>query len=307
MTDIGKIVRVPLREVWAHEALGLTTWLENNIDVINDIIDLELTNAEREKAVGDFNVDLTAEDRNGNLVVIENQLGKSDHDHLGKILTYLSNIGAKVAIWIVANPRAEHVKAVSWINESNLADFYLLKLEAIKIGGSEPAPLLTLISEPSDESRRVGETKKELSERHEVRERWWTQLLDQAKRRTKLHANISPGKNNWVGAGAGKSGLAYNYFALRHRTGIELYIDTGDKNENEAIFDRLYQKKNEIESVFGGDLSWERIDRKRACRIAKYYDGGGYSDNEDKWPKLQDHLINAMISFHKAISPYLKS
>jgi len=205
MSDIGKIVRVALREVWPHEASGLTTWLENNIDVVNDIIDLELTNAERERAVGDFNVDLTAEDRNGNLVVIENQLGKSDHDHLGKILTYLSNINARAAIWIVADPRAEHVKAVSWINESNLAAFYLLRLEAIKIGDSEPAPLLTLIAGPSDESRRVGETKKELSERHVLREKWWTQLLDEARKRTKLHAKISPGRNNWVGTGAGKS------------------------------------------------------------------------------------------------------
>jgi hypothetical protein len=306
MPDIGRIVRVALREVWPHEALGLTTWLESNIDVVNDIIALELRNAEREKTVGDFSVDLTAEDRDGDLVVIENQLGKSDHDHLGKILTYLSNINAKVAIWIVADPRAEHIKAVSWINESNLADFYLLKLEALKIGDSKPAPFLTLIAGPSEESRRVGETKKELSERHLLREKWWTQLLSEAKKRTRLHAKISPGKNNWVGTGAGKSGLAYNYFVLQHATGIELYIDTGDKDENKRIFDRLHNEKGAIETAFGEDLSWQRLDTKRACRIAKYFEGGGYRDNEDEWSRLQDRLINAMISFHKAISPYLK-
>jgi len=306
MADIGRITRVPLRDVWPHEALGLTTWLESNVDVINDVIDLQLTNAEREKSVGDFNVDLTAEGRDGDLVIIENQLGKSDHDHLGKILTYLANIDAKAAIWIVAYPRAEHVKAVSWMNESNLADFYLLKIEAIKIGNSEPAPLLTLISGPSDETRRVGETKKELSERHHVRERWWMHLLSEARKRTKLHANISPSKNNWVGAGAGRSGFAYNYFALRHRTGIELYIDTGDKEENKRVFDGLHTKKDDIEIAFGEEISWERLDNRRACRIAKYYEGGGYSDSEDRWPSLHDRLIDAMISFHRAISPYLK-
>jgi len=306
MADIERIVRVPLREVWAHEALGLTTWLEKNIDVISDIIDLKLANVERERAVGDFSVDLTAEDRDGNFVVIENQLGKTDHDHLGKILTYLSNIDAKVAIWIVADPRAEHIKAVSWINESNLAAFYLLRIEAIKIGDSKPAPLLTLIAGPSDESRRVGETKKELSERHILREKWWTRLLDEAKKRTKLHANISPGRNTWASAGAGKSGLSYNYYAIQHRTGIELYIDTDDKEENKRIFDRLYKEKSSIETIFGDHLSWERLDTKKACLIAKYYDAGGYRDSEDKWPKLQDRLIDAMISFHKAISPHLK-
>ena len=92
---IGKIERVNLRDVWKHEAIGLSTWLETNIDVINEQLGLELSNAEREKAVGDFSVDLTAEDRDGNLVIIENQLEKSDHEHLGKILTYLSSLDAK--------------------------------------------------------------------------------------------------------------------------------------------------------------------------------------------------------------------
>ena len=307
MVDIGRIARVPLREVWPHEALGLTTWLESNIDVLNDVIDCELANAEREKSVGDFNVDLTAEDRDGNLVIIENQLGRSDHDHLGKLLTYLSNIDAKVAIWIVADPRAEHVKAVSWVNESNLAAFYLLKLEAIKIEGSKPAPYLTLIAGPSDETRRVGRTKQQFSERHTLRERWWIQLLDEAKRRTKLHAHISPGTNNWVGTTAGKRGLYYNYVALQHRAAIELYIDTGDKNENKRLFDDLYAKKGDIETVFGDGLSWQRLDDKRASRVAKYYEDGGYRDDEDRWPELQSRLINAMISFHRAISPHLRS
>ncbi|MBA7612214.1 hypothetical protein ES703_19450 [subsurface metagenome] len=304
--QIGKIKRVGLREVWKHEALGLTTWLENNIDVISEAIDLELSNAEREKPVGDFNVDLTAEDKNGNLVVIENQLEKSDHEHLGKLLTYLSSLGAKTAIWIVARPRAEHVNAVSWMNESGLANFYLLKIEAIKIEGSPPAPLLTLITGPSEESRKVGEVKKNVSERQTLRLKWWTQLLKKAKVKSNLHANISPCENNWLGTGAGISGLNYNYSALQHSTGIELYIDTGEKDENERIFDKLYQGKNAVETVFGEELQWQKLETKKACIIARYYEDGGYRDNENKWPDLQDKMINRMILFHKAISPFIK-
>ena len=93
-----------------------------------------------------------------------NQLERSNHDHLGKLITYLTAIGAKVAIWIVADPRPEHVSAISWLNESSSASFYLLKVEAIKIGDSEPAPLLTLIVGPSEEARELGETKKGISE-----------------------------------------------------------------------------------------------------------------------------------------------
>lgn len=151
-TMVGKIQRIPLREVWKHEALDFTTWLQENIDVLNDTIDLTLTSAEREQTAGDFSVDLVAEDEDGSPVVIENQLEKSNHDHLGKLLTYLVAIGAKTAIWIVSDPRPEHVNTISWLNESSLASFFLLKVEAIRIGGSPAAPLLTLVVGPSEES-----------------------------------------------------------------------------------------------------------------------------------------------------------
>ena len=133
---IGKIQRVPLREVWKHEALDLTKWLQNNIEVLNEPLDLSLSNAEREQSAGDFSVDLVAEDEDGSLVVIENQLEKSDHAHLGKLITYLTAIGAKKAVWIVADPRPEHVAAIAWLNEGSAAAFYLLKIEGIRIGDS---------------------------------------------------------------------------------------------------------------------------------------------------------------------------
>ena len=130
---IGKLQRVPLREVWGHEALDFTRWLEDNLDVLNDALDITLSSAEREQSAGAFNVDLVAEDEAGNPVIIENQLEKSDHDHLGKLITYLTAIDAKTALWIVSDPRPEHVRAISWLNESSSAAFYLIKVEAIKI------------------------------------------------------------------------------------------------------------------------------------------------------------------------------
>lgn len=110
---IGKIEKVPLREVWKHEAIDFTTWLQQNLDVLNNELDINLDNAEREQSAGSFNVDLVAEDDNGNTVIIENQLEKSDHNHLGKIITYLTALEAKTAIWIVAEPRPEHINAIN--------------------------------------------------------------------------------------------------------------------------------------------------------------------------------------------------
>lgn len=146
----------PLRKVWSNEARDFTTWLEESIGVLNDVIGLSLSNVRREEAAGDFSVDLVAEDESGNLVVIENQLEQSDHKHLGQVITYLVKQDAKVAIWIVKEARSEHIDAISWLNESSSASFYLLKLEE---GSSSSEPLLTTIVDPSGERWKADERK----------------------------------------------------------------------------------------------------------------------------------------------------
>lgn len=304
---IGKIQRVPLREVWRHEARDFTKWLQDNVDVLNDVLDLSLSGAEREHSAGDFNVDLVAEDDAGNPVIIENQLEKSNHDHLGKLLTYLVAIGAKTAVWIVAEPRPEHVNAITWLNESSAAAFYLLKIEGVKIGDSDPAPLLTLIVGPSKESRQVGVTKKDLAERYTIRGNFWTKLLERAKEKTKLHATISPGQYSWIGTGAGRRGLGYNYVVRQHDANVELYIDRGEdsEEENRRIFDALASSKDNIESVFGGSLEWQRLEGKRACRIKKQIEVGGYRDDPSKWSEIHDAMIDAMIRLEKALRPHI--
>jgi len=302
---IGRITRLQLHDIWKHEAYDFTTWLEKNIDVLNDLLDMTLSGVEREKSAGKFSVDLVAEDDMGNPVIIENQLDKSNHDHLGKIITYSTVIGAKVAIWIVADPRPEHVSAISWLNESSSVSFYLLKVEAIKIGDSEPAPLLTVIVRPSEEVRDVGDKKKDLAERHILRGRYWTQLLDYEK--TKIHANISPSNYNWIGTSAGRQGLGYNYSVTQHESAVELYIDKGKESgeQNKSIFDKLYESKDEIESVFGEPLDWQRLNDRRGCRIKKQITIGGYRDDERKWPKTHEAMVDAMIRLEKALKPHI--
>jgi len=303
---IGRIERVPLREVWPHEAQDFTRWVQENLDVLNDVLDISLSGAEREQSAGTFSVDLVAEDESGSAVIIENQFGKSDHDHLGKLVTYLTAIDARAAIWIVSDPRPEHIAAITWLNESSAAALYLGKLEAIRIAGSSPAPLLTLIVGPSEEGREAFETKKDLAERYAIRQRFWTQLLAGARAKTKLHANISPSRENWIGTGAGKRGLAYNYVIRQHDAHVELYIDRGkdSETENKAIFDSLAQPKESIEADFGGHLEWQRLEGKRACRIKKDIDLGGYRD-EDRWPEIQEAMIDAMIRLDKALKPHI--
>lgn len=305
---IGKIQRVPLRDIWKHEAYDFTCWIQENIDVINDVLDLNLSNVEREQTAGNLSVDLIAEDDAGNAVIIENQLEKSNHDHLGKVITYLAVIGAKTAIWIVAEPRPEHVSAIAWLNESTAANFYLLKVEGICIENSKPAPLITLIVGPSEETREVGKTKEEIAERFLIRKRFWTGLLERAKEKTKLHANISPSQHSWIGTGAGKRGLALDYVIRKNEADVELYIDSGKESgsENKQIFDILNSSKSVIEKEFGGPLEWQRLDNKRACRIKKTITIGGYRSEESEWSVIQEAMIDAMIRLDKSLKPFIQ-
>ncbi|MDP1700622.1 MAG: DUF4268 domain-containing protein [Aestuariivirga sp.] len=306
MNSIGKLERVALREVWKHEAYDFTQWLQDNIDVLNEALNITLVNVDREQAAGSFSIDLVAEDEGGAKVIIENQLEKSNHDHLGKLITYLTALNARVAIWIVAEPRPEHVAAISWLNDSSSATFYLVKVEAVRIGISPPAPLLTVIVGPSDEKSEVAATNKEFAERYDVRQRWWEKVVEHPE--GKLHAHITPGMYSWIGTSSGVRGLNLNYAVTQDECAAELYIDRGKNadEENKAIFDQLLAHKTDIEQSFGGPLSWERLDAKRACRIRVTLPGG-YRSPEEEWEGIQTAMIQAMNRLERALRPHLKS
>lgn len=309
---IGKIKKVPLRKLWKKEDKDFTRWLEENIDYLNEILDFDIAIESREEKVGPFKVDLYGEDGFGNKVIIENQLEKTNHDHLGKIITYLTNLGANVAIWITSKSTVEHIKAIEWLNEVTPDDisFYLIKLEAIRIE-SQPlvAPLFTIIKGPSRESKQIGAEKKEYAERHLLRKEFWTQLLDLAKGKTKLYASISPGIHPWISTGAGKSGAAYNLVVTNKFVGCEIYLDRGkefeDPNINKIRFDQLFKHKDEIEKSFGRELNWERLDGKRACRISVRFEGAGLKD-KDEWNRLQKQMIETIIDIERVFKPYIK-
>ncbi len=305
---IARLEKLDLRELWKHEAHGFTKWLAENLDFISDAIGVDLSLVEREASAGPFSVDILAEDNQGHPVIIENQLEQTDHDHLGKLITYMSNLDAKIAIWISRSPRLEHEKAVHWLNETLPADtaFYLLKVEAFKIGNSDPAPLLTIVAGPSFESKQVGGQKKELAERHLLRLEFWTQLLDRAKGKTSLFERISPGTENWISAGAGKSGLSYAFVIRMQDAHVELYISREKPEENKKIFDALHLQKLEAEEKFGSILEWQRLDNRQACRIRYLIEGIGLAER-DNWPQLQEQLIDAMIRLQKALQPSIQN
>ncbi len=304
MSSIGRLERVPLREVWKHEAHDFTVWLQHNVDVVNDITGLDLTSIEREQAAGAFSIDLVAEDGGGGKVIIENQLEKSNHDHLGKLITYLSAMNARAAIWIVSEPRPEHVAAMSWLNDSSSADFYLLKIEAVRIGTSPPAPLLSVIVKPSEDKPSISGANQEFAERHTLRTTWWKTLLTNPM--AKRHAHLTPKPTLYFEARWGAPGLRLTYVISQTENGVELFIGRGNAEENLSVFDVLLAQRGAIEAAFGGALIWDRMEGKNGCRVRAWFQGG-YRAPESQWAAIQDRQVDAMRRLELAFTPLMAS
>lgn len=306
---IGKLEYVPLREIWKHEAYDFTTWLFENCDILNEQVGLTISPIEKEKSVGPFNVDILGEDSAGRAVIIENQLTRTDHDHLGKLLTYMSNLDAKVAIWVSTDPRPEHAAAISFLNENVPQDtqFYLLRLQAFRIGESDPAPLFTIEAGPSEERTAGGEVKKEFAERDKVRYQFFEQLISKANQVTNIFNSVSPiGYQNWVNAGAGKAGIMWAFVVMKKTSRTEFFLGNSDADINKDRYDKLLSHKVEIERNFGEPLNWDFSESRKQQYIRTSCPIGGL-DNQGKWGEIQNDLVERLSRLEKSIGPYIKS
>lgn len=305
---IGKLEPADLRELWRHEALNFTSWLADNCDVLKDQLGLDLTVVEKEKSVGPFSVDILAKDAAGRFVIIENQLERTDHDHLGKVLTYLSNLDAKVAIWISSDPRPEHVTAIDFLNENVPSDtqFYLIRLQAFRIGGSHAAPLFTIEAGPSSERTAGGEIKKGFAEKDKRRYEFFEQLLERCKARTNLFGNVSPvGYQNWVNAGGGKSGLMWTLCATEKVARVELFFCAPSAEVNQRRYDALLARRDEIEKGFGESLLWDFKEGRKQQYIRSRCPIGGL-EQEEEWESIQEDLIERLVKMEGTFRAAIK-
>ena len=306
---VGRLEYVPLREIWKHEAYDFTTWLFENCDILNEQLGLTISPLEKEKSVGPFNVDILAEDSSGRAIIIENQLTRTDHDHLGKLLTYMSNLDAKIAIWVATDPRPEHVAAINFLNENVPQDtqFYLLRLQAFRIGESDPAPLFTIEAGPSEERTAGGSVKKELAERDKIRYQFFEQLLSKANKVTNLFNSVSPvGYQNWINTGAGKAGIMWTFVAMKKTSRTEFFLCHPDYEVNKTRYETLLTQKDEIEQKFGELLNWDFSDSRKQQYIRTICPLGGL-DDEENWEEIQKDLVDRLVRLEKAIGPQIKS
>ncbi len=214
-------------------------------------------------------------------------------------------------ILVSADFGKELTTAVMWLNERQL-DIKCVRVKPYRDGERVLIDVQQVVPLPEVAEYQIQIRKKEQlsrtdrAERYDIRYAFWTGLLERAKKKTELHANISPGEHSGIGTGVGVRGLTLSYAIGQHEGRAELYIDRGEAEWNKKAFDHFYTHREEIEKVFGGPLQWERLDDKRASRIRFDVTTGGYRDETTRWPDVQDAMIDAMVQLEKALRPHLK-
>lgn len=305
---LGKIKEVDIRKVWAHEQYDFSKWLaaEENIKELGDTLNLSLTDVETEKFVGAYRCDIICKDElTGKSVLIENQLEQTNHDHLGKIITYASGLDASVVVWIVAEARQEHASAVEWLNKHTDDDlaFFLIEVHAYTIGDSDPAPMFKIIEQPNDFARSVKAVSRqgELSDSQIKRQEFWTMFNDVVDQRGKPFNKRKATTDHWyeVAVGSSQCHISIDLVNKEHKIRVGLWI-----TDNKELFDTLKEHRAEIEASAGFPLDWDRLDKKKASVICALIPGLDFN-NTDNYPELMNKAIDMVLAERKAFAPYL--
>ena len=265
--------------------------------MLGDEIGLTLTDINKEVFVGSYRCDLVAKDETtGIKVIIENQLEATNHDHLGKIITYASGLDANVVIWIVKEAREEHRSAIERLNNKTTKDisFFLMEIRAYKIGDSLPAPKFVTIEKPNDfvKTANVSVDNGELSKAQAERLNFWNRFNEILASRGKPFNIRKVITDHWydVALGTSEAHISITLVNKTNSIGIEIYI-----NDNKELFDKLYSVSEEIQNELGFNMDWQRLDNKKASRII-YYIGGLDFDNHENYDELINEVIDKVIA-----------
>lgn len=304
--DLGRLEPVNPRSIWPHEALNFTPWLAQNADRLADALGIELEFEATEHAVGGYSLDVIGKDQtNGVVLIVENQLGDSDHGHLGQLLTYAAGTAASTIVWITTRFRDEHRQALTWLNEHTDQDthFFGVELEVVRIGNSAPAPLFKVVALPNDwqKSVRASTVSAGAGTRNELYRQFWAKLLERIKAEHPSWTRASGAAQNWLWITAPIRGCGLNpVFGGRGRIRQELYIDRPMPEQCRAVFDALQSRREEFDAAYGRQLEWDPLDGKKACRIADTAEGN--VENEAEHEKYIEFFIDAGERFRAAIA-----
>jgi hypothetical protein len=303
--DLGSLEELDPRELWKNEEKDFTPWIADNCQQLSKVLGIPFAVEQTEKRVGAYELDIFGRVEGSDApVIIENQLGETDHKHLGQVITYAAGLEAAVVVWIAAKVTDEHKTAIEWLNRNtrDSISFYLVRPEILRIDQSKPAIRFNLEAGPSETKRALQEVvDREDAPRHEFRRKFWADLLTFLTQKGHSWAEgRRTTKEGWISSAVGKSGVGVNVsMALGSRMRVEIYFS----NDREKKLYRVFEsKKAEIERLFADEqMSWEPLEDAAASRIAVYrpYDKEEVSDDTPQRTELFGWIEKNMSRFRE--------
>lgn len=306
MESLGKLQKVEIRRVWEHEARDFSAWLAHpeNLQILADEIGIDIELVGRETDVGRFRIDILGQEPNsGHKIIIENQLEATNHDHLGKVITYAAGLDAKYLVWIVADVLPEHLKAVEWLNEflDDEINLFLIKIEVWQIGNSKPAPKFEIVSARNDWASNLKRTiaASEISETKLKQQKFWEGLAQYIKEHSPSFKSNKPAPQHWINFSMGTSisHIAATLNTRENRLAVELYI-----SDNKEFFTLLKQNASPIEESLGGKFDW--FDARKASGISLKKPVSDVLD-ESQWGAYYVWIFETVQKFKSVFSPYI--
>ncbi len=312
MNNFGELKKIPLREIWSHEPNDFTPWLASNIEALGNVLGLELEITDREASVGDFSLDLLAKDLGSSrTVIIENQLTQTDHDHLGKLLTYAAGFDASTVVWISEVIRDEHRQALEWLNQRTDTEthFFAVVVEVLKIDDSKPAFDFKPVVFPNEWQKSQRQSKStNRSPKGEKYKAYFQALIDELSENHNFTGACTAQPRNRHYFSSGIQGMSIYYevrFTQRGKVRTGIYIGQGSQKENKNLFDALRKRQAEITSSFGSELEWERQDKDVISRIAVYRDGVIESSGSELEEIREWHIEN-LLKLKQVFTPEIE-
>jgi ribosomal protein L13 len=309
---LGKVENVELREIWPDEARDFTPWLstQDGLELLGTTIGDELELVEREANVGPFSADLLLRipGEEEHLVVVENQFGKTNHDHLGKLITYASGLQGKTMVWIAESFTDEHRQSLDWLNESQGAHarFFGLQVYAIKIGNSLPAPQFKVISSPNVWAQAVREAREkvEVTATKLDQQKFWEEVREFIKSNKSAMPTRQSRPQNWYDISIGRMNFVVRLTVNTQveRVGCELTL-FGPRAKQ--AFDLLQKDQQAIEREIGTMLEWQRLDNRDASRIVLYKEGSIYNPTQRQ--ELKEWLYKTAECFYRFFGPRVRA
>lgn len=307
---LGNLSKIEVKTVWQHEAANFTPWLaqKENLAKLGSAVGLELEAEHTEVACGPFSADILARELSSDsYVVVENQLGKSDHDHLGKLLTYASALAAKTVIWVAGDFTDEHRKTLDWLNDNSAEDlnFFGVQLELWSIEGSPPAVRFNVVSKPTELAKQATAVKSgELSESRKLQLEWWTAFRSALMTRKAVPSAQSPRPQYWYNIALGKAGAHLSATANTYDKEIGVRVYLSSKVGGATALKQLMESKAQIENEIGSPLRWDpnpgAIDK--VIVLTRPAD----LTQKAQWNEYLDWMVNTTIKFRNAFGPRVK-